>query len=73
MDDIEIVIAHGHPMKGYPGIIKDVLCNQRIPSGLQVVVQITSLDSGAPFKCITLDYDHVVDARYSYFGPVNNH
>jgi len=65
---LEIVIAHG-PMKGYPGVIKDVLCNQPTPSGLQVVVQITSLDPSAPFKHITLDYDHVLEARYSYFGP----
>ena len=67
--NVPIVIAHGHPMKGYPGIIKDVLCNQPTPSGLKVVVQITSLDPTAPFKYITLDYDHVVEARYSYFGP----
>jgi len=67
--DVEIIIAHGHPMKGHPGVIKDVLCNQPTPSGLQVVVQITSLDSTAPFKRITLDYDHVREARYSYFAP----
>ena len=67
--NLEIIITHGHPMKGYPGVIKDVLCNQRTPSGLQVVVQITSLDSTAPFKHITLDYDHVVEARYLYFAP----
>ena len=67
--NVEIVITHGHPMKGHPGVIKDVLCNQPTPSGLQVVVQITSLDPTAPFKHLTLDYDHVVEARYSYFGP----
>jgi hypothetical protein len=63
-----IVTAPGHPMKGYPGVIKDVLCNQRTPSGLRVVVQITSLDATAPFRCINLDYDHVLEARYSYFA-----
>jgi hypothetical protein len=50
-------------MKGHPGIIKDVVCNQPTPSGLRVVVQITSLDSTAPFKHIIVDYDHVVEAR----------
>ena len=67
--NVEIVTARGHPMKGYPGIIKDVLCNQPTPSGLRVLVQITSLDSTAPHRNITLDYDHVVEARYSYFIP----
>lgn len=69
--DVEILITRGHAMKGYSGIIKDVLCNQPTPSGLRVIVQITSLDPTAPFRRITLDYDHVVEARYSYFGPVN--
>jgi len=68
--DVEIVITHGHAMKGYAGVIKDVLCNQRTASGLRVLVQITSLDPTAPFKRIPVDYDHVVEARYSYFGPV---
>lgn len=62
--NVEIVIAQGHPMKGHRGIIKDVLCNQSTPSGLKVVVQTTYLDPTAPFKYITLDYDHVVEARY---------
>jgi hypothetical protein len=65
--NVEIVIAQGHPMKGYPGVVKDITCNQPTPSGLQVVVQITSLDPSAPFKCITVDYDHVLEARYPYF------
>jgi hypothetical protein len=50
-------------MKGYPGIIKDVLCNQPTQSGLRVEVQITSLDSTAPFRRIILDYDLVVEAK----------
>lgn len=67
--NVEIIIAHGI-MKGQTGVIRDVLRNQRTPSGLKVVVQITLLDPAAPFRCITLDYDHVVEARYeSYFAP----
>jgi hypothetical protein len=50
-------------MKGYPGVVKDVICNQRTPSGLKVVVQITSLDPSAPFRIIIVDYDMVVEAR----------
>lgn len=68
--NVEIVITHGHPMKGFPGVVKDVLCNQPTPSGLQVVVQITSFNPNAPFRNLTVDYDCVVEARYSYFGPV---
>ena len=61
--DTEIIIARGHNSKGYPGVVKDVLCHQSTPSGLQLVIQITSLDSNAPFRQITLDYDHVLEAR----------
>jgi hypothetical protein len=61
--DVEIVITRGHAMKGYPGVVKDVICNQRTPSGLKVVVQITSLDPSAPFRIIIVDYDMVVEAR----------
>jgi hypothetical protein len=59
----EVVIGLGHASKGRPGIVKDVLCNQSTPSGLQVVIQITSLDSNAPFRQLTLDFDHVLEAR----------
>ena len=59
----EVVIARGHGSKGYPGIVKDVLCNQSTPSGLRLVIQITSLDSNAPFTQLTLDFDHVLEAR----------
>lgn len=67
--NVEIIITHG-VMKGRTGVIIDVLCNQRTPSGLRVVVHITLVDPAAPFRRITLDYDHVVEARYeSYFAP----
>ncbi len=65
----EILITHG-PLKGTPGIIIDVLCNQSTPSGLRVVVQITSFNPNAPFQRAVMDYDFVVEARLSYFGPV---
>ena len=59
----EVVIGRGHASKGYPGIVKDVLCNQSTPSGLRLVIQITSLDSNAPFRQVTLDFDHVLEVR----------
>lgn len=59
----EVVIGQGHASKGYPGVVKDVLCNQSTPSGLRLVIQITSLDSNAPFRHVTLDFDHVLEAR----------
>lgn len=61
--DTEIVIASGHASKGHLGVVKDVLCHQSTPSGLRVVMQITSLDPSTPFRRLTLDYDHVLEAR----------
>jgi hypothetical protein len=58
----EIIISGG-ALKTYPGIVKDILVKQPTPSGLKVVIEITALDSTAPFKYITMDYDHVVEAR----------
>jgi hypothetical protein len=61
--NLEIKIAYDHALKGYSGIVVDVLYNQSTPSGLRVVIQITALVSNAPFRRITVDYDHVVEAR----------
>lgn len=58
-----IVIAHGNPYRTLRGIVKDVICNQRTPSGLKVVVQMTSI---LPFPNIVFDYDGVVEARYFF-------
>jgi hypothetical protein len=61
--DTKIVIGHGHACKGYLGIVKDVLCHQPTSSGLRLVIQITSVDPNAPFRQLTVDYDHVLEAR----------
>jgi hypothetical protein len=58
-----IIITHGNMNKGYLGIVKDVLCHQSTPSGLRLVIQLTALDSTAPFRQLTVDYDHVLEAR----------
>jgi hypothetical protein len=50
-------------MKGYRGIVKDVLCGQTTKSGLRIAVQITHLDPVAPFKTVIVDFDEVVDAK----------
>jgi hypothetical protein len=58
-----IIIAERNALKGYRGIVLDVLCNQKTPSGLQVQIQLTSLDPNSPFKTFIFDYDNVVEAR----------
>lgn len=61
--DVEVRITHGHAMKGYSAVVKDVLCNQQTPSGLRLLIQLTSLDPNSPFSRMTVDYDHVVEAQ----------
>ena len=54
----------GNPLKGYQGIVKDVLCGQDTASGLKVVIQLVHFDPSAPFKTAALDYyDDVVERR----------
>ena len=53
-----------HPLKGYQGIVKNVLCRQETASGLQVAVQLSHLDPACPFKREILDYDDIVEASY---------
>ena len=53
-----------HPLKGYRGIVKNVLCKQETSSGLRVAVQLAHLDPAAPFKTEILDYDDIVEASY---------
>src|SRR6267154_4135121 len=57
-----IIIIRGNMNKGYLSIVKDVLCHQSTPSGLRLVIQLTALDSTAPFRQLTVDYDHVLEA-----------
>jgi hypothetical protein len=53
-----------HLLKGYQGLIKNILCGQETLSGLQVEVQLSHLDPTAPFKTMVFDYDDVVEAVY---------
>jgi hypothetical protein len=55
------------PLKGYVGVVKDVLCGQDTASGLKVTIQLAHLDPSAPFRTIVVDYDDIVEQ-----GSVNN-
>ena len=63
-----LVLKVGHPMKGYQGIVKSVLCKQLMESGLHFVAQLTHLDPSSPYNMVVLDYDDVVEAQYVDFG-----
>ena len=67
---MEVVITGRHSERTRLATVKDVLCNQPTPSGLRVVVQKTYFDASAPFRQLTLDYDNVLEARYSAFESV---
>jgi hypothetical protein len=58
-----LITGKGNPMKGYQGIIKDVLCGQTTKSRLRIAVQFTHLNPAAPFKTVLVDFDEVVDAK----------
>jgi len=62
-----IVVKDGHVFRTLKGIVKDVLCNQPTPSGLRLAIQMNSITA---FPNITLDYDGVVEARYSFLRHV---
>jgi hypothetical protein len=67
---VEVIITGRHSEKTRLATVKDVLCNQPTPSGLRVVVQMKALESTTPFRQLVLDYDSVVEARYSAFESV---
>jgi hypothetical protein len=56
-----IIIAEHHPWRTHRAVIKDILCNQKTPSGLRVAVQLKSSISS---DSILLDYDDVLEAKY---------
>lgn len=62
------IIKQGHTMRTYTGVVTDVLCNQKTPSGLRIEVQLTVLGWVHPFKRLTMDYDDVVVDR-CFFPP----
>jgi hypothetical protein len=67
----EVIITGRHAEKTRLATVKDVLCNQPTPSGLRVVVHMKYLESTTPFKQLVLDYDSVMEARYSAFVRIS--
>ena len=59
------VVKKGHPLKGQITVVIDVLCSQGMPSGLKLVVQSIHFDPSSLYKKVTLDYDNVVEQRFS--------
>ena len=58
-----IVTKLGSPLKGYVGVVKDVLCGQETASGLRISIQLAHLDPSSPFRTIAVNYDDVVEQR----------
>jgi hypothetical protein len=56
-----IITKLGSPLKGYTGVVKDVLRGQDTASGLKIVLQLERLDPSSPYKKIVVDYDDVVE------------
>jgi hypothetical protein len=58
-----IITQFGNPLKGYVGVVKDVLRGQDTASGLKVIIQLVHLNPSSPFKTTVVDYDDVVEQR----------
>lgn len=53
----------GNPFRNYPAVVRDVLLRQDTPSGLKVILEITTYQAAAPRRTVSVDYDFVVDAE----------
>jgi hypothetical protein len=58
-----IITKLGNPLKGYVGVVKDVLRGQDTASGLKIVIQLAHLNPSCPFWTTVVDYDDVVEQR----------
>ena len=58
-----IITKPGSPIKGYVGVVKDVLRGQDTASGLKIDIQLVHLDPSSPFRRTIVDYDDVVEER----------
>ena len=58
-----IITKLGSPIKGYVGVVKDVLRGQDTASGLKIDIQLAHLDPSSPFRRTIVDYDDVVEER----------
>ena len=53
-----IIMKLGNGLKGYVGVVKDVLRGQDTASSLKIVIQLMSLDPSSPFQTTVVDYDY---------------
>jgi hypothetical protein len=51
----------GNPLKGYSGVVKNVLRGQQTVSGLKIEMQLAHLDPSSPFRTVLVDHDHIVE------------
>ena len=58
-----IITKLGSPIKGYVGVVKDVLRGQDTASGLKIDIQLAHLNPSSPFQRKIVDYDDVVEKR----------
>jgi hypothetical protein len=61
-----IVTKLGSPLKGYVGIVKDVLRGQDTASGLRIAIQLVHNNPSSPFKTTVVDHDGVVEQKSVY-------
>jgi hypothetical protein len=61
-----IITKLGSPLKGYVGIVRDVLRGQDTASGLKIAIQLVHHDPSSPFKTTVVDYDDVVEQKSVY-------
>ena len=58
-----IITKLRNPLKGYVGIVKDVLRGQDTTSGLKIIIQLVHIDLSSPFRTMIVDYDDVVKQK----------
>ena len=58
-----IITKPGSPIKGYVGVVKDVLRGQDTASNLKIDIQLAHLNPSSPFQRTIVDYDDVVEKR----------
>ncbi|KAK0473631.1 hypothetical protein IW261DRAFT_1423541 [Armillaria novae-zelandiae] len=51
----------GHPLRTKIGTVRDVICSQKNPSGLRLVIVLENYDPATTNKEHTVDYEHVLD------------
>lgn len=58
-----IITKFKSPLKGYVGVVKDVLPGQDTASGLKLTIQLAHLNPSSPYQTVVVDHDDVVEQR----------